>query len=131
MLYGGLDASDHTLADTWEFDGQAWRQVPTLDAPQTGLSAEPGLSEHALAFDHVSGKVLLFGGSDGVQDSGGTWAYDGQNWLQLAAAASPYPRHGHALVYDAQRQQLLLFGGEHAGLNWRTPTSGRARPGNP
>jgi hypothetical protein len=113
VLYGGQDAFGQPLCDTWEFDGLAWRQIETARAPQTGLSAGGGLYEHAMVCDPVEGRILLFGGTDGAYDCGNTWAFDGRDWTQLPAAGSPYPRHGHALVYDAASEQVMLYGGEH------------------
>jgi len=67
----------------------------------------------ALVYAENVGKVILFGGWDGV-DLNDTWAYDPvQNtWTDLAPSGEvPSARHDHALVYDSATGKLVLFGG--------------------
>jgi hypothetical protein len=60
----------------------------------------------------MSGVVVLFGG---FNDSylGDTWTYDiGSNyWVKRDPVNSPPPRAGHAMAYDSDRGEVLLFGG--------------------
>ena len=63
----------------------------------------------------------MFGGHPLLSD---TWEWDGTNWHDVGPAAplgSPGQRTHHALVYDAARQRVVLFGG-YDGTTQRTDT---------
>ena len=46
----------------------------------------PGLRGfHAMAYDSVRGKTVLFGGAIGSGYAGDTWEWDGATWTQVAA----------------------------------------------
>src|SRR5437667_1745101 len=84
--------------------GQAcldWTQVPcggpALAAPASMVYAPP-LSAS-----------LLFGRNAELNRSE-TWLWDGVSW-GLCATGGPSPRTGHAMAYDAARNQVVLFGG--------------------
>jgi hypothetical protein len=131
VLFGGMaDVSPH-YADTWEWNGSTWLQAtpPVSPSPRRG---------HALAFDPVQGRVLLFGGAFSVLFAnyfGDTWAFDGFTWTQEQPASNPPPRSLHAMAADLQRRRIVLFGGgsnvllgdtwEWDGTNWSqiTPAS--------
>lgn len=110
VLFGGYSA-DRALADTWEWDGSAWR----LRAPAT---SPPARGEHGLVYDTARGRVLLFGGRDNQRNwLADTWEWDGNDWRLLAPATSPSARGACALTYDAARGRVVLFGGsDDSGL---------------
>lgn len=67
VLTGGLDPNTgNPLLDTWEFDGVAWRPVPT--APSARFAA-------GLAYQESTRRVVLFGGAHPLNGSllGDTW----------------------------------------------------------
>ena len=68
---------------------------------------------HAMAYDAARQKTVLFGGFDlyGIYLAGDTWEWDGSTWTQRRPAVSPTARANHAMVYDAGRQRVVLFGG--------------------
>jgi cysteine-rich repeat protein len=101
VLFGGQDTSA-VFGDTWEWDGTTWtqRMVP-------GPAARSG---HAMAYDPVRRKIVMFGGA-GFAD---TWEYDGA-WTQVAPAASPPPRTGLVMAYDPRRARVVAFGGSAPG----------------
>jgi galactose oxidase-like protein len=105
LLFGGYDFySGLPLADTWEWDGNAWVETAPATSP-------PGRFGHAMAYDSARRRVVLFGG---VGDSGrlaDTWEWDGNNWLERTPAASPPSREFGALTYDGARARAMLFGG--------------------
>jgi hypothetical protein len=106
VLFGG-GAFGGTTAETWEFEGSAWRQIATIAAP-------PPRRAHALAFDTARGRVVLFGGRGHGFDAPpeeDTWEYDGVTWRQVQAAIRPPGRFHHALAYDTARSRAVLFGG--------------------
>jgi hypothetical protein len=114
VLFGGERSfgSGEVLADTWEWDGASWQQVLSATVPVARQSS-------AMAFDAVAGRTILFGGTGerrfdgGLSVYGDTWSWDGSAWTQLAPGQAPPARTRHALVYDAERQRVVLFGGAH------------------
>jgi hypothetical protein len=94
-------------------------------------SAAPSLRQgHAMAFDPVNARVVLFGGSD-QQFENDLWSWDGSLWHQVVTVGGPSPRMNHGLVCDSIRNRVVLFGGyggsgdtwEWNGSQWlaRTP----------
>ncbi|MBL4847937.1 MAG: hypothetical protein JKY65_20675 [Planctomycetes bacterium] len=67
-----------------------------------------------MVYDPRLGACVLFGGKDDRKElRGDTWAYDGKDWRRLAdPEGAPLPRHWVQLAWDADRQCLLLFGGQ-------------------
>lgn len=128
VLHGGFGNGSPrpTLGATWEWDGQAWKQV--------GANGGPGpRAGSAMAYDPKRKRVLLHGGA---ADLGGntilsdTWEWDGTSWQEIAEANGP-PRAQHQMAYDEKRQVMVLFGGfdvlgsgrvdtwEFDGTHWR------------
>jgi N-acetylneuraminic acid mutarotase len=69
-------------------------------------------SSHALTYDTVRSRVVLFGGVVKNESTfGDTWEWDGDSWTQVADTG-PRPRHGHAACFDSVHARVLLFGGE-------------------
>ena len=66
--------------------------------------------DHAMAYDAVRQRVVLFGGADTGGSLGDTWVWDGTFWTQVADTG-PLARSGHAMAYDSARRQVVLFGG--------------------
>jgi len=84
--------------------GLQWAQAAT-----TG----PGpRRNHAMVYDSVRQRVILFGGVEGITDLGDTWEWDpaAQSWT-LRTTTGPAPRMHHAMAYDSARQRVVLFGG--------------------
>ena len=81
----------------------------------------PGLlTQHAMAYDDVHGKIVLFGGTNPTGGySNQTWVWDGNNWKQMHPEVSPPARYGHAMVYDSVSKKIVMFGGygEYAEMN--------------
>jgi hypothetical protein len=105
VLFGGLGASG-ALGDTWEWDGSTWTQVAS-----TGPVPRHG---HTMAYDARRQRTVLFGGEaqgpSGTQVFDDTWEWDGSSWSRVPIAG-PLGRRGAAMVYDAQSEACLLFGG--------------------
>lgn len=60
--------------------------------------------------------MILFGGSTpDFQIHGDTWLWDGATWTQLSDTG-PAPRFPGGMVYDAARQEILLYSGHFASL---------------
>ncbi len=114
ILFGGV--SDAGLYDdTWAYDpaAETWTELlPEGPVP----SARSG---HAMAYDDLSGQVILFGGYDGSLVSD-TWAYDrvANTWTKLDPLGTvPSARGNHRMVYDSASGQVILFGGYDGGAD--------------
>jgi hypothetical protein len=91
---------------------------------RTNPAAEPPTFRYwyDLAYDSQSDRIIRFGrNGEGIQLDD-TWAYDydANTWTEMAPAASPKGRWGHAVAYDAQSDRVILWGASEAG---RTPMS--------
>jgi hypothetical protein len=113
VLFGGPDETgQRSLGDTWEWDGSVWTQVSSFGAtPCTGA---------ALAYK--GNATALFGGIESLANNpqvglfANTWEWDGKHWA-LRQDIGPSARWRHAMVYDSQRNHMVLFG----GLSERAP----------
>ena len=85
----------------------------------TGVSISPR-QDGATAWDPVSNRLYVFGGSDAQGAQNDLWSFSiaRQQWSQVAAggAVSPARRFGHTLVYDSARRRLVVFGGQSGGF---------------
>jgi hypothetical protein len=129
VLFGGIPvklttvSDDETLGDTWEWNGTEWTQVADIGpGPRVG---------HALTYDTVRQRAVLFGGYDPGRDNkffNDTWAWDGTEWTQIDDTGPPariYP----TMVFDGSRECLVLFGGwatepKWLGDTWETVMAG-------
>ncbi len=107
ILFGGLtnvDCGEGAGAycdDTWAWDGSEWRVLAT-----TGPSGREG---HAMAFDPIRHRVVLFGGRNPTY-RGDTWEWDGTAWTQVSSSG-PSARIAAAAAFDPGRSSVVLFGG--------------------
>jgi hypothetical protein len=136
VLFGGFDGTFRQ--DTWELSSNAWTQVAV------GATAPSARSGHTMAFDSTRNKVVLFGGQVISGASSTTWEFSGGVWVSVSLSPpnAPSMRFGHAMVFDASRGKIVLFGGydgtshfqdtwEYDGVSWNrlsitgTPPSAR------
>ena len=129
MIFFGGSGSGGVMTDTWTYElgTNTWTEKNPVTAP-------PGRTDGAMAFDPVRGLVMLFGGLDGSPGYGDTWSYSvqGVNWLNVTPARSPSPRFGHDMVYDDATQVLVVFGGmdtTYRGDTWLFGLGGRFTDG--
>jgi len=111
VFFGPREVDGEHVVDTWEFDGCTWLKIETVHEPELrGM--------FAMTYDEARQKVVLFGGSDtaglGRDD---TWEYDGTDWTQISTPHAPSPRRElqYSMVYDSNRQRMVLFGGCYRG----------------
>lgn len=105
VLSGGWNGRAD-LADTWVWDGTAWRDV----TPPASANRGPH-SSHRMVFDGARGVVVSFGGWNAGRPDDATWTWDGAGWTRLAPAIRPSARASHAMAYDVARDRVVLFGG--------------------
>ncbi|MHA2250477.1 MAG: Kelch repeat-containing protein, partial [Candidatus Kariarchaeaceae archaeon] len=124
ILFGGwhkVTAGDAVyeaggVGDTWSYDYETntWTNMTTIDSPSFRGST-------ALAYDKSNDKMILYGGFDSSMYTGAssipfnqdTWAYDynTNTWMNMSPSISPPPLGNHELVYDAESEKIVLFGG--------------------
>lgn len=106
ILFGGFGEDGVPLGDTWGWDGADWRLLTT-----TGPSPRKW---PAAAYDAKRNVVVLFGGREGVGRSGSslsdTWVWNGNEWTKVEAVG-PSGRDHHRMVFDHERERIVLFGG--------------------
>ncbi len=126
IVFGGLgdDACDQgrLCGDTWRFAFNSsssleghWDHVcgpSTLCLP----NPSPRYGHAMVGFPSIPTHVLLYGGSSGSAE---TWIWDGDSWSQVSpndpeGDGNPGPRVFARMVYDANLERVLLFGGEGA-----------------
>ena len=113
VLFGGLgppdgDGRQRYLADTWEWNGVAWRKASD--------GGPPGRRDYSIAFDERRGVVLLYGGGAGSgpapQRLDDMWQWDGETWREIPRRApTPGHRYVSAMAYDRARDRTVLYGG--------------------
>jgi hypothetical protein len=78
-------------------------------------AAPPARVDGALVEDPASGRLLLYGGADGVELDAAVrddlWAFDGASWTRLETASAPPARRGALTAFDAERRHWIVFGG--------------------
>jgi cysteine-rich repeat protein len=115
VLFGGRGVTSSTTtyqSDTWEYDGTDWTE-------RTDLSmSPPARSHHAMAYDELSGLILLQGGENNLPIArlDDTWQYDGVTWTPQGNQPL-LERTSHAMAYDPTRNVVVLFGGERGVLS--------------
>jgi hypothetical protein len=112
ILFGGIVQGNSYLGDTWAWNGtsQTWTQL----SPAASPSPRGG---HAMANDRA-GNVVLFGGTNGTNNSADTWVWNGTTWQQQSPVAAPPARSGHAMVFDPDLNEVVLFGGYNFNDTW-------------
>ena len=128
VMFGGV-VTDPTSSyptvlksETWEWDGYSWTLRTT-----SGPSPRFG---HAMAYDSVNEKVIMFGGcgtisyssencdAQGLLDD--TWEWDGiaAVWKKHEINDSnPLARYVHSMVYNSAERSVLMYGGKLAFTN--------------
>jgi hypothetical protein len=122
-----LGVTGTVYTDTWSWDGFAWRSEST--------STGEGVWRHAAAYDALSHKIVLFGGyhlfessiyGSELEAQPETTLWDGHSWVSDTNfgfytsglnVEGPFERGNHAMAYDAQHGQVVLFGGDTGVTN--------------
>ncbi|MEZ5988708.1 MAG: hypothetical protein R3F30_06220 [Planctomycetota bacterium] len=115
LLFGGQDklttksVSYHN--QTWEWDGQEWRQLKPKNSPSPRWGCEQGL-----VTDFKLNRIVLYGG----YVPGGlfplplkeTWVWNGTDWKYLNLSVQPQERYGPAVGFCAASGKVILHGGQ-------------------
>jgi hypothetical protein len=133
VVFGGRQYSNGPYyTDTWEWDSArlAWNErTPAPNGTTTNSPAER--AGPMMAYDPVHKKSLLF---SGWQPAAGyyitdQWEWNGATatWTQDQTTGNvPMPRYGGTMVWDSDRQRIVLFGGYTSDPNSSTGVTARA-----
>lgn len=105
VLFGGWDSlDDRPTNETWVYSPSASDWVR-----RTPGTSPPARMRHSIGHDPVSGKIILYGGTDGQTLLGDMWEWDGSDWRQLPDSIL-FERKDTTMV--SNDEQLMLIGGE-------------------
>ena len=102
VLFGGANAANAHLADTWEWNGSTWIQ----DLPAT---SPPVRQASMMAYDSASHRLAMFAGFG--DDGSDMWEWDGTTWTQEQTTLSPGLHVNEGFVYDIAHDDFVVFGG--------------------
>jgi hypothetical protein len=101
VIHGGLDSTGGSIAITSEGRDSLVNVAASTSPP---VRIRP-----AVAWSPNRGAVVLFSGLGAPPD---TWELDRQGWHLMSPATAPTDgRYAGAMVHDAARRQIVLFGG--------------------
>ena len=127
ILFGGRAGGGSNFEDTWE-----WNPTDGTWTDKTGAGQTPDArARHAMVYDVKRKVVVLFGGGRSIQGTtaaastdvaaittafASTWEYEPVSaaWTDrtpASAAASPSARYDVGMVWDGNRNLVVLFGG--------------------
>lgn len=122
VLFGSETTVHNLLNDTWEYKDEQWERIGTSKAPSPR-------AEMSMAYDARREVIVLFGGytieNEEYVKLADTWEFRDNTWSKKTVEG-PSARHGAPMIYDHERETILLFGGstvdkqygEHAGETW-------------
>jgi hypothetical protein len=135
VMFGGSEQAAGIVDTLWEWSGAGWLGPI---APATRPSARDA---HAMAYDSIRGRVVLFGGRNGADLTllDDVWEWDGIAWYgPFRPTPRPSARRWHGMAFAANRNRTVLFGGndgarkddvwEWNGATWSGPTQPSPRP---
>jgi hypothetical protein len=111
LMHGGRDAAGLAFRDTWEWNGQTWRQVAN-DGPPILL--------HGMAYDVARDRTVLYGGRwisgslTNYMNVGETWEWDGSSWTHIETGSAD-PLILFTMVYDRKLGRVVRHGGSISG----------------
>lgn len=118
VIFGGQSGISY-FNDTWEWDGDNWTRLNPALSPEAR-------TDQAMAYDPKRQRSILFGGYsyDRVNSReryyNDTWEWNGTDWKKLTPAQSPPTQSNARLIYDPQRDRMVLYGGTSP---WPQPTN--------
>lgn len=119
IVFGGLKGTGVT-DELWilNLTTNSWSQVPK------GVLWPSARMGHSAILDTTYNRIILFGGYDGTpgDENDEVWFLDlsGLSWdvLTTAGPSSPLARQGHAAIFDAPNQRMIVFGGADVAISY-------------
>jgi hypothetical protein len=132
VMFGGEEQTGtYMLNDTWEWDGQDWKQIFPDNYP---LGRRGG----QMFYDHESGRIILLGGfyyapPDKVfTHLNDVWAWNGINWQYVTTLPGSLLITNPNVAYDSQHQQTTLYDYKQLmtwhGVQWDAIEAGSQPP---
>jgi N-acetylneuraminic acid mutarotase len=116
ILFGGRDNGKTCSSGTSIYCNDMWRWNSTAETwglvSPAGIKPDPR-TEHAMAFDSIRGKMVLFGG-DGHERLFDTWEWDraANSWTNpITQGSTTEPHHIEKMAFDMANGKTVLFGG--------------------
>jgi hypothetical protein len=106
LLFGGIDAGQKFLGDTWGWNGSRWEQIADFGPSPRAATGMTSMGAQITLF----GGVFVSGDPAVTHALGDTWEFDGSRWLQRQDIG-PSARSNHSMVFDSARNRVVLFGG--------------------
>jgi len=142
MLFGGgTTGAQSTMcpacrcpsAGTYAWDGSAWTELEPEHEPAPRVDAALAYAESRKALVLFGGAGALSGAANNIRDD--LWEWHGDDWYEVEPAdpegdGNPALRAQHAMVADAARGELLVFGGvaDTSQATWIWSPGAEARP---
>lgn len=127
IVFGGKNSSSDGFNDLWLWENDKWSFIAKGATKRW---------DHSYTYMENEDQLFLFGGralknsreSDERIDLNDSWIYKGGEWKVLNIS-NPNPRSSHSMVFDANRKEVILFGGRSKevfddtwsfdGANWK------------
>ncbi|HEY5924488.1 MAG TPA: kelch repeat-containing protein [Kofleriaceae bacterium] len=109
LVFGGVDTTGMTVAETWALNEFGW------SALFTGVPVRR--STPAIAYDPAHHRVVMFGGFSGSAQGvllNDTWEWNGATWVRRTSTVVPAARTNAGMAWDGSR--LILFGGSQLNV---------------
>ncbi|MCI4363099.1 MAG: PKD domain-containing protein [Thermoplasmata archaeon] len=114
VMYGGLASyAPFTYTNlTWTYSGGTWSSAHLSPSPPARLAG-------SMVYDSALGGVVLFGGYDNRNPTGGTllndlWLYKAGAWSMISASNPPPVRTWAPIAYAPGLGEIVVFGGMNA-----------------
>jgi hypothetical protein len=117
VVFGGESRRDSSqlryyLNDTWEWNGKIWVQVYPGNPP-------PGRAGHAMVYDSVADRVVVFAGKAGVDPDdedlvllrNDTWELVDGSWRPVTSPAAPPARQQAGAAFEPANNRMVVYGG--------------------
>ncbi|MHA2031768.1 MAG: Kelch repeat-containing protein [Candidatus Kariarchaeaceae archaeon] len=123
IMFGGRNTTTYWdvrekdfLNDTWiyDYDENTWTEITPTISPEARWFFD-------MVYDSKADRTILFGGytSDFLLDrtdrgvKGDTWIFNSESetWTELNTSNHPSPRSYFSMVYNAKKDQTILYGG--------------------
>ncbi|MCD4655402.1 hypothetical protein K8T06_15885, partial [bacterium] len=109
ILFGGIKDYEINYDDTWSWDGTTLTELAPAHSPQAG--------EYIGVLNEYTGNGIVMQGCSQINDSSDynfiseTWEWTGTDWNPLTTTVHPQQRQNPAMMWDVDREVLVLFGG--------------------
>lgn len=126
ILFGGItnpyEAKPKIYNDTWAWNGNSWRQIPTPVSPSSRYY-------HKMEYHPVLKSIILVGGRKGKRDEGpgpeglfsDTWSWDGSTWTQHTSKNSIQPAYSYGMGYNTVTKAFYTYLGDSLMCATRGP----------